>query len=207
MKGSNRKVGSHGAVSAPSTSVAAEATRRGYVCKVIKVQFRNRLERFAGGGFTEAFGQGVGPRSILGLQLDQFGHGIRPASCPAAAAVRARVPPTAITTRWRPLEPRTAVARATDLGAKLLAVGPDGALPKVVKASLKLLVRPRLLDLLLLLLHGHLTSERFSVLLALIQLPRMGLLKGDVDLVAYHCQVSLRLLSYRFGPHDVFPPC
>lgn len=59
------------------------------------------------------------------------------------------------------------MARATDLGAKLLAVGPDGALPKVVKASLKLLVRPRLLDLLLLLLHGHLTSERFSVLLAL----------------------------------------
>jgi len=154
MKGSNRKVGSHGAVSAPSTSVAAEATRRGYVCKVIKVQFRNRLERFAGGGFTEAFGQGVGPRSILGLQLDQFGHGIRPASCPAAAAVRARVPPTAITTRWRPLEPRTAVARATDLGAKLLAVGPDGALPKVVKASLKLLVRPNTVHL------GHFSECR-----------------------------------------------
>ena len=53
--------------------------------ELVEIEIDDGLQRFAGGGFAQGPGQRLEPLRVVGLQGDQFGHGIAPALMTTAA--------------------------------------------------------------------------------------------------------------------------
>lgn len=64
--------------------ILCEATRGFDRANLVKVEINDGLERLAGGGVAERFGQGVEPLDVFGLQSDELGHNVMPSLPPAA---------------------------------------------------------------------------------------------------------------------------
>ena len=62
----------------PLQSVAAVAAWRFDCGERVEVQIDDRLQRFRGRGFAQAFGQGLEPSGASGLDVEQFAHRIAP---------------------------------------------------------------------------------------------------------------------------------
>jgi hypothetical protein len=68
-----------------SDLITAKSPRWPDTGEVIEVEIDDRLKRLGGGAVAQAFGQGVGPSGILGLQNKEFSDGISPALWTTAA--------------------------------------------------------------------------------------------------------------------------
>jgi hypothetical protein len=62
-----------------SDLVTAKPSRRSDLGEVVEVEIDDLLKRLGGGSIAQAFGQGVEPSGILGLQSKQLGDGVSPA--------------------------------------------------------------------------------------------------------------------------------
>jgi hypothetical protein len=69
-------------------SIASKATRRFDVGEGVKIELDDRLQCLGGGAVAEAFGQGVAPCAVFGLQDEQFGDCVPPSLRSGAPAVR-----------------------------------------------------------------------------------------------------------------------
>ena len=66
-------------------SVASISAWRFDVGEGVEIEVDDGLQGFGGGGVVQAFGQGVGPGGVVGLQREQFGDRVVPALGPGAA--------------------------------------------------------------------------------------------------------------------------
>jgi hypothetical protein len=71
--------------------ITSEAMRRLNGEELIEIEIGDGLQRLAGGGVTQRLGQRFEPLRVVGLQSDQFGHGVTPALMTAAAIDRPAV--------------------------------------------------------------------------------------------------------------------
>ena len=59
--------------------------------ELIEIEVDDSQQRFAGGGFAQGLGKRIEPLRVVGLQGDQFGHGVAPALMTTAAIDRPAV--------------------------------------------------------------------------------------------------------------------
>ena len=85
LDGGVKRVAEPKAVAAQSQLITSEAAWRLDCGDLIEVEIKDGLEGVTSCAITSGFGKCGEPLGVLALQGDQFGHGVAPALCSAAA--------------------------------------------------------------------------------------------------------------------------